>query len=98
MFSRTAAKVLTIRKLLVACFCLIALLGSTVRASAAPWILVSDIHVDFDYHAPLWGRDVDTGAELFDDLVREMRAVDPNAPVAIAPVAFVGHAMRRSRI
>jgi len=98
MFSRTAAKVLTIRKLLVACICLIALLGTALRASAAPWILVSDIHVDFDYHAPLWGRDVDSGSELFDDLVREMHAVDPNAPVIIVSGDFAAHAMPHEKV
>lgn len=89
---------MTVRKLLVACICLIALLGSAARATAAPWILVSDLHVDFDYHAPLWGRDVDTSAELFDDLLRQMKQVDPDAPVIIVSGDFVAHAMPRDRV
>lgn len=75
-----------------------AALLAPLRGSAAPWIVVSDIHVDFRSTAPVWGSGEDTGEELFDDTVAELRRADPNAPVVIVAGDTAAHSMRSNRV
>jgi len=75
-----------------------AALLAPIRSAAAPWIVVSDIHVDFRSTAPAWGMGEDTGEELFADTIAELRRVDPGAPVVIVAGDTTAHSMRSSRV
>lgn len=75
-----------------------AALLAPLRGAAAPWIVVSDIHVDFRSTAPAWGLGEDTGEELFDDTIAELRRADPNAPVIIVAGDTAAHSMRSNRV
>ena len=65
-------------------FVLALLVACAVPASAAPWLFVSDIHLDPNSHrrgpSPL-GADSDLA--LFDSALAEMHRVDPNPPVVV---------------
>ncbi len=64
-------------------------------AGAAPWLFVSDIHLDPASHdsVPVAMGD-DTNGALLDSALREMRAVDPGAPVVFITGDFFAHHFR----
>jgi hypothetical protein len=61
-------------------------------AEAAPWLFVSDIHLDplsaISSEAPLGA---DTNEALLDSALAEMKRVDPAPPVVVIPGDFLGH-------
>ena len=72
-----------------------ALLPGRASAEAAPWLFVSDIHLEASkaISAPSrYGQD--TNAFLFDSLIRDMRAVDPNAPVVVITGDLLAHLIK----
>jgi hypothetical protein len=62
-------------------------------ADAAPWLFVSDVHLDpLDAaSAPPSSRGSDTDEALLRSALAEMRRVDPAAPVVVIPGDFLGH-------
>ncbi len=61
-------------------------------ANAAPWLFVSDIHLDPLATSPLPPRrGVDTNEVLLRSALDEMKRVDPAPPVVVIPGDFLGH-------
>lgn len=86
-----------LRGVLLALACIPAL-AMPLRAVAAPWIVLSDLHVDFNSNAPAWAMGQDTGEALFSETVAELKRIDPDAPVVIVAGDIVAHSMRSNRI
>jgi hypothetical protein len=66
-------------------------------ANAAPWLFVSDVHLDplSTSAAPPW-RGSDTNETLLRSAIAEMQRVDPAPPVVVIPGDFLGHNFNRS--
>jgi hypothetical protein len=66
-------------------------------ASAAPWLVVSDVHYDpFSRRLAPSPRGHDTNDALLHSLLVEMQTVDPNPPVIVMPGDFLAHGFRSS--
>jgi hypothetical protein len=61
-------------------------------SDAAPWLFVSDIHLNpLDRHREPPPRGYDTDFVLFRSALAEMKRVDPDPPVVVIPGDFLGH-------
>jgi sphingomyelin phosphodiesterase acid-like 3 len=72
--------------------------GRTASASAAPWLFVTDIHLEATpsakkTFASLFGHDTDPA--LFESAIREMQRVDPNPPVVVVTGDLLAHNITR---
>ena len=67
-------------------------IGATPARAAAPWLFVSDIHLNPADRSPVpvpQGRD--TNGALLSSAIAEMQRVDPKAPVVIITGDFLAH-------
>ncbi len=75
----------------VACL-LFAMIAAPTRAQAAPWLFVSDIHLDpGNRDARPVERGKDTNEALFASALAAMRKADPNPPVVFITGDFFAH-------
>jgi hypothetical protein len=67
--------------------------ASAGSSDAAPWLFVSDVHLDpFDTAlSPRWDDGSDTNEALLRSAIAEMRRVDPAPPVVVIPGDFLSH-------
>jgi hypothetical protein len=73
----------------------IGLVFAPLRVGAAPWLFVSDVHLDPASQDPVpIAMGDDTNSALFVSALREMRAVDPDAPVVFITGDFFAHHFR----
>ncbi len=65
---------------------------AAVPAEAAPWLVVSDIHLNpYDRSSAPSARGKDSNWALWESALHAMRAADPNPPVVIAAGDFLAH-------
>jgi sphingomyelin phosphodiesterase acid-like 3 len=70
----------------------IGLVFAPLRVGAAPWLFVSDVHLDPASQDPVpVAMGVDTNGALLASALRAMRAVDPDAPVVFITGDFFAH-------
>jgi hypothetical protein len=76
----------------------IVLCAGTTRAGAAPWLFVTDIHLEANGPSKnmLPSRlGTDTNAVLFESAIREMQRVDPDPPVVVLGGDLLAHDITR---
>ncbi len=65
---------------------------------SAPWLVVSDLHYSPFLHGDRPSRfGYDTNDALFDSLLAQLKASDPNAPVVILAGDFLAHGFPRAK-